>query len=310
MNDTDRVAVCSRSFSRNETLRSKLLERYRNVTFNDAGAQLQGDSLVEFLSGHSKAITALERLDESVLSRLPGLKVVGKYGVGLDMIDVAAMRAQGKRLGWTAGVNRRSVAELALAFALMMLREIPSCNREVLSGTWRQRIGRQLSESTVGIIGCGHIGKELVRMLQPFGCRILVNDIAPDRTLFAEHRLEEVALGELLRSADVVSLHVPLDATTAGMLGADALAAMKHSSVLINTARGGLVDEAALKRLLAGGKIAGAAFDVFADEPPADRELLELPNFYATAHIGGSSTEAILAMGIAAINGLDENSVP
>ena len=108
MNITDKVAVCSRSFSANPILRAELLERYRNVKFNDAGLSLNGDSLVEFLAGHDKAITALETVDESILSRLPELRVIGKYGVGLDMIDMDAMRAHGKRLGWTGGAAAKA----------------------------------------------------------------------------------------------------------------------------------------------------------------------------------------------------------
>src|SRR5438445_6887406 len=114
MNSAVRVAVCSRSFSRNPVLRSELLARYQQVTFNDAGLQLKGDTLVEFLRGHEKAIIALETIDEFVLARLPELQVISKYGVGLDMIDMAAMRTHGKRLGWTGGINRRSVSELVI----------------------------------------------------------------------------------------------------------------------------------------------------------------------------------------------------
>jgi D-3-phosphoglycerate dehydrogenase len=124
-----KVAVCSRSFSANPVLRAELLARYPSATFNDAGLQLRGDSLVEFLKGHDKAITALEVIDDYVLGQLPELKVLSKYGVGLDMIDMAAMRAHGKRLGWTGGVNRRSVSELVISFAIAMLRHVPAANR-------------------------------------------------------------------------------------------------------------------------------------------------------------------------------------
>lgn len=310
MSDQCRVAVCSRSFSRNEVLRAKLLARYADVTFNDTGMLLEGDQLVAFLRGHEKAITGLERIDEHVLSRLPELQVIGKYGVGLDMIDLAAMRRHGKRLGWARGVNRRSVSELTLAFAITMLRQVPSANREVVSGGWRQHVGGQLSGRTVGIIGCGHVGKDLVRLLQPFACPILVRDIRDYADFYAEFAVEQVPLDELLRRSDVVTLHVPLDVTTLGMITAERLALMKARAVLINTARGGLVDEAAVKHALMNGSLAAAAFDVFADEPPYDRELLTLPNFLATPHIGGSAEEAIVAMGIAAIEGLDRNEIP
>lgn len=310
MNITDKVAVCSRSFSRNAALRAELLSRYKYVTFNEAGRQLEGDDLVEFLRGHDKAITALERIDDYVLSRLPELKAIGKYGVGLDMIDMAAMRAHGKRLGWTGGVNRRSVSELVIAFAITMLRHVPAANREILSGTWRQHMGGELSGRTVGIIGCGHVGKDLVQLLQPFGCPILVNDIRDYPNFYGTHGIKPVVLEELLAQSDVVTLHVPLDESTRGMLDKRRLELMKQTAVLLNASRGGLVDEGALKQMLLDKRLAAAAFDVFAVEPPVDKELLSLPNFLATPHIGGSAAEAILAMGRAAIDGLDINQLP
>lgn len=310
MNPNIKVAVCSRSFSNNPTLRAELLARYRRVTFNDAGLQLKGDTLVEFLSGHDKAIIALETIDESVLLRLPELKVISKYGVGLDMIDMAAMRAHGRRLGWTGGVNRRSVSELVIAFAIAMLRHVPAAHREVLSGTWRQHVGGHLTGRTVGIIGCGHIGKDLVLLLQAFDCPVLVNDIRVYPDFYAAHGIKPVGLDTLLRQSDIVTLHVPLDESTRGMLNASRLAMLKPTAVLINAARGELVDETALKQRLQSKRLAAAAFDVFAIEPPQDPELLALPNFLATPHIGGSAREAILAMGRAAIDGLEINEIP
>jgi D-3-phosphoglycerate dehydrogenase len=310
MNTSDKIAVCSRSFSANPVLRAELLQRYKHVTFNDEGLQLKGDSLVQFLNGHDKAITALETVDDYVLSRLPQLKAIGKYGVGLDMIDMAAMRKYGKRLGWTGGVNRRSVSELIISFAIAMLRHVPAANREVLAGTWRQHVGGHLSGRTVGIIGCGHVGKDLTLLLKAFGCPILVNDIRDYPEFYAQHNIEPVSLEQLLARSDVVTIHVPLDASTRGMLSAGRLALMKPTAVLLNAARGGLVDEQALKSMLLEKRLAAAAFDVFASEPPTDQELLALPNFLATPHIGGSAQEAILEMGRSAIRGLDENDIP
>jgi phosphoglycerate dehydrogenase-like enzyme len=310
LNDTARVAVCSRSFSAHPTLRSELLARYRNVTFNDEGLKLSGDSLVDFLRGHDRAITALEVIDATVLERLPELSIISKYGVGLDMIDMDAMRAFGRRLGWTAGVNRRSVAELALAFAIVVLRQVPAVHRDILGGGWRQHVGGCLSGRTVGIIGCGNVGKDLVWLMKPFGCRVMAHDIRDYADFYAEHDVEAVDLDTVLGEADVVTLHVPLDDSTRGMLDAGRLAMLKNTAVLINTARGGIVDESALKEMLKDGRLAAAAFDVFSVEPPLDHELLALPNFLATPHIGGGSQEAILAMGRAAIDGLDDNRIP
>jgi phosphoglycerate dehydrogenase-like enzyme len=310
MNYIDRVAVCSRSFSRNPVLRTELLARYANVTFNDDGRSLIGDELVNFLLGHDKAITALERIDDAVLKKLPQLRVIGKYGVGLDMIDMEAMQRHGKRLGWTGGVNRRSVSEMVIAFAVAMLRHFPAAQREVLSGVWRQHVGGLLSGRTVGIIGCGFIGKDLVELLQPWGCTLLAHDIEHFSEFYENFRVTSVGLDELLQRSDVVTLHVPLNDATRNILNAGRLELMRPSAILINAARGGLVDEEKLKILLLQNRIAAAAFDVFAVEPPEDKELLSLKNFLVTPHIGGSSEEAILAMGRAAIDGLDNNIIP
>ena len=310
MNRSCKVAVCSRSFSRNPELRAELLAQYGHVTFNDAGLPLAGDALVEFLRGHDRAITALEVVDDAVLARLPELEVISKYGVGLDMIDLQAMRARGKRLGWEGGVNRRSVSELVIAFAIVLLRNVIPANREVLGGTWRQHVGAYLSGRTVGIIGCGHIGKDLVALLKPFQCPVLAHDIRDYADFYTANGVEPVSLDALLVRSDVVTLHVPLDDSTRGMLDAQRLDRIKRGAILINTARGEVIDEQALKRRLQDGAIAAAAFDVFASEPPTDLELLSLPNFLATPHIGGSAHEAILAMGRAAIRGLEHNRVP
>jgi D-3-phosphoglycerate dehydrogenase len=263
--------------------------------------------LVEFLQGSSHAIIALEKIDDNILSQLPELKVISKYGVGLDMINMKSMQKYGIRLGWSEGVNRRSVSELVISLSIALLRHIPESNKKILSGIWEQHIGRQLSGKNFGIIGCGSVGKDLVELLQPFKCKILVNDIKRYDVFYKKYDLNVVGKKELLLKSDVVTLHTPLDNSTKNMLSASMLKLMKPSSVLINIARGGLINEIALKKMLMDGRLAAAALDVFEIEPPQDKELLNLSNFLATPHIGGSSQEAILSMGMAAINGLEDN---
>lgn len=304
------VAVASRTFSRHPVLRAELLARYTDARFNDAGASLRGESLVEFARGRRKLITALEPVDESLLAALPELEVVSKFGVGTDTLDLEAMLRHGVRLGWRGGVNRRSVSELAVAFMIALLHLVPEAYLGVREGVWRARHGHTLTGKVVGIIGCGHIGKDLVPLVRAFGCRVLAHDILSFPEFYAAHDVEPVSLEELLRRSEVVTLHVPLDGSTRGILNAERLALLRPGAVLVNTARGGLVDEGALKGLLKDGRLAGAGFDVFATEPPDDPELLRLPTFLATPHIGGSTDEAVLAMGRAAIEGLDENRLP
>jgi phosphoglycerate dehydrogenase-like enzyme len=310
MNKIDSVAVCSRSFSRNTILRKELLSRYANVTFNDAGLNLEGATLVEFLSGATKAITALEIITEEVLSQLPDLKVIGKYGVGTDMIDMQAMKRHGKYLGWTGGVNKRSVSEMVVSLIISMLRHFPVAQREVVDGNWRQHVGGLLSGRTLGIVGCGFIGKDLIRLLHSWGCSFLAHDIIEFDDFYKQYNVESVTLKDLLKRSDIVSLHLPLDQSTKSIMDVNHLRLMKPSAILINVARGGLVDETEVKHMLIENRLAAAAFDVFSTEPPEDNELLLLDNFFVTPHLGGSTEEAILAMGRAAIDGLDKNKIP
>jgi D-3-phosphoglycerate dehydrogenase len=305
VNKTARVAVASRSFSRHPQLRGELLARYEHVTFNESGRALAGAELVSFLQGHEKAVTALEVIDEGLLAQLPELKVIGKYGVGLDMIDLSAMEHRGVLLGWTGGVNKRSVSELVIAAAISLLHRTEESHAEVRAGTWRQLQGRQLSGRTVGIVGCGHIGKDVATLLQAFDCRVLAHDILDFPEFYAAHRVAPVSLDKLLAEAEVVTIHLPLDGSTRDMFDARRLHMMRRGACLINLSRGGIVDEATLGALLRSGHLAGAALDVFTEEPPRDLELLNLPTLIATGHIGGSTEEAVLAMGRAAIEGLD-----
>jgi D-3-phosphoglycerate dehydrogenase len=300
------VAVLSRSFSKNSILRAELQAAHPNVVFNDAGLSLKDEALVAFAQGHAGLIVALEKVDAALLEQLPDLKVIGKYGVGLDNVDLAACQRLGIKVGWTGGVNRRSVAELALSLMIACLRSIVFSDREIRDGRFSQIPGRQLSGRTVGLVGCGHVGQELTRLLQPFGCRILAHDIRDFPEFYAQTGVEPVSFETLVAEAEIVSLHVPLTAATRHLFDAAVLGRMRKGSVLVNTARGGLVDEEALKAALPTGPIAAAAFDVFSPEPPVDVGLLHLPNFISTGHIGGSTEEAVLAMGRAAIRGLFE----
>lgn len=305
-----RVAVVARSFVRNASLRAEIQSRYADVSFSDGDAILGGDALVAFLRGHDAAIVGLERIDDHILSQVPELTIISKYGVGLDGVEVEALARRGVRLAWTGGVNRRSVAELTVSFAIALLHRVPEITFGLREGQWLKRVGRELTGCTVGIIGCGFVGKDLVQLLAPYRCRILVHDIRDYPEFYAAHGITPVTREELLRMSDVVTLHVPLDASTRGMIGARELAKMPAGSVLINNARGGLVDEAALADALASGHLSGAASDVFVAEPDPHPRLLAQPTFLGTAHIGGSSREAQWAMGRAAIDGLERARVP
>jgi len=288
----------------------EVLERYPDAKFNDDGLSLNGESLIQFMQGYEKAITALETINEYILSKLPDLKVIGKYGVGLDMIDLHAMKKCGVQLGWTGGVNKRSVSELVISSAIALLHKAVFANEEVKKGEWYPVKGRQLSNCTFGIVGCGHIGKDLVKLLKPYNCKVLAHDILDFKEFYEQNGVTPVSLNDLVRQSDVVTLHLPLDDSTKNILNSKRLHLLKKDAILINFARGGLIDESELKKLLLENKIAGAAVDVFKVEPPTDQDFLTMDNLLVTPHIGGSTEEAILAMGMAAIEGLENAKDP
>jgi D-3-phosphoglycerate dehydrogenase len=184
-------------------------------------------------------------------------------------------------------------------------RSVVPLARELAAGGWRHPGGRQISSSTVGIVGCGHVGQQVARLCRAFGATVIAHDIRAYDEFYRETGVTPVTLDALLAQSDIVSIHVPLEASTRSLIDARALARMKPEALLVNTARGGIVDEQALKQALTDRRIAGAAFDVFAVEPPVDRDLLTLPTFVGTPHIGGGTREAVLAMGRAAIDGIE-----
>lgn len=305
MKSNKRIAVCSRSFSRHPVLRQELLARFPNSVFNDLGQEFNSEQLVGFLAGAEQAIVGLEKITYDVLSRLPELKLISKYGVGLDSLELEAFEKLQVKLAWQGGVNKRSVSELALGHMLSALRNLAELQQLVKAGGWNNKTGRELSGQCVGLVGFGHVGQDLALLLQNFGCRLLATDLLDKSKTAARLGVKMVSLEELFASADIVSLHIPLNAANRHLISEKYLSLMGPNSLLINTARGGLVDEAALFKLLSIKKIGAAAFDVLELEPPKDNVLLTLDNFFTSPHIGGSTAESILAMGRAAIAGLE-----
>ena len=265
------------------------------------------DELIAFLSGCDKAILGFEPITEKVISALPGLKIVSKFGAGYESFDFAALRRHGVRFGYTWGVNKLAVAELALTFMISALRWIGPLNLAMREGGRpRYRNGRLLTGRVVGIHGCGNIGTEETRLLRPFGCEIIACDIADYSGFYREHNVKPVSFYELLERSEVLTLHLPKTAKTRGLYDRAALEKLRPDCVLINTCRGGIVDEAALLERLNSGALTAAAFDVFAVEPATNDALLRHPNMLATPHIGASAEEIRVETIRAAIRGLSE----
>ena len=300
------IVATSPSFSKNKKLQGEIYKYFPDAKLNLEGKRFNKEELIAFIKEADGVIVGLEPIDEEVLSACPNLQIVSKYGVGLNNIDKDACLKRDIKIGWTGGVNRLSVAEMALGFMLMFSRKLFETTNQLKNGTWNKNGGFQLSGKTVGIIGVGFIGKELIRLLEPFGCKILVNDIIDQEKYYKKHNLEEVSKEELYKRADIITIHTPQDESTYNFITLNEMKTMKPTVYLLNTARGGLINEQDLKYALQNGIIAGAAIDAYVVEPPEDKEFLELPNLICTPHIGGNSKEAVEAMGMSAIKHLVE----
>lgn len=266
------------------------------------GQPLEATALAEVLEGADAAILGLDDCDASVLRRCPRLRVVSRYGVGLDSVDLEAARELGIAVTNTPGANTVAVAELAFALILALARNVPDAVSSARSGAWTRRRGWELSGRTLGIVGYGQIGRAVAVRAAAFGMRVVASDpYAPpgDGT-------PALDLPELLAQSDVVTLHLGLSEQTRHLIDREALARMKPGAVLINTARGGLVDEDALADALRESRLSGAAADAFEREPASESPLVSLANFLPTPHMGAATAEATARMGVmAAQNALD-----
>ena len=299
------IGVTTVSFSQNvhliEVLRSK---GFDNILLNETGNRMSKDELIMILKSCDAAIIGLDVINDDILKHIPSLKAIAKYGVGLDNIDFDSCEKYGVRILHTQGVNKRSVAEMALGNMLSLCRNIYVSSNLNKAGRWVKNGGVELTGKTVCIIEAGNIGRDLIALLKPFRCKILVNDIVDISAYCAEHGLNEASKEQIFMEADIISVHTPLTKLTRDMISEDVFAVMKPSAFVINTARGGIVNEPALKEALLENKIAGAALDAYVCEPPEEKELINLPNLICTPHIGGNSKEAVLQMGYSAIDNI------
>ena len=248
------------------------------------------------MPGVRAAIVSTDPFDERVLRASRDLRVIARVGVGTDSVDVEAATRAGVAVCTTPGINATTTADHTIALMLAALRRVAEHDRAMRRGRWprgRSEEPSELSGATVGLVGFGTIGRLVAERLSGFGVRLLVAD--PDARS-APDGVERVDLDTLVASCDVVSLHAPLSGRTAGLFDARRIAAMRSSAILVNTARGGLVDEPALIDALEARRLRAAALDVFAEEPPASARLRELPNVVLTPHVGGVSERSAAEM--------------
>ena len=299
-----KIVVTPPTFYKSEALKLKLSSLFPNTVYNQNTDYLSGEELMNFLKDADAAIIGRDPVTQNILNALPQLKMISKYGVGLDNLDLNAIKQSGIELAITTGVNKRSVAELTLSFMIGLCHNIFISAERMKRGEWIREGGQNLSGKTIGIIGCGNVGKEVIKILKPFSCKILINDIE-DRSKFClKQGAIESSFELLIKESDIVSLHVPLTNLTRNMINKNVLKDMKANAFLVNTSRGPVVNSSHLHRALVSKEILGAALDVFCSEPPDDIEFLRLPQLMVTPHIGGNSIEAVEAMGQGAIDNL------
>jgi (S)-sulfolactate dehydrogenase len=254
--------------------------------------------LKEAASANAIIVRNRTQVRGDLLVALTKCRVVGRLGVGLDNIDVPACEARGMKVIPATGANALSVAEYVIASAMLLLRGAYQSTAAVAAGQWPRNAlsnGREIAGTTLGLIGFGSIGQLTARLAQGLGMQVVAFDamLSPGHPAFASSGVRGVALDELIATADVVSLHVPLVDSTRNLFDASRIASMKKGAVLINTARGGIVDEVALASALKGGALGGAAIDVFDKEPlPASEHFKDCPNLLLTPHIAGVSAES------------------
>ena len=299
-----RVLVTSTTFGMQDpTLRSELEQTVGEVRYSPEKRPLAAPELMGLVKGIDGWIAGLDEIDAAVIAAADRLKVIARYGVGFDRVDVAAATRRGIVVTNTPGANSVAVAELTIGLMLALGRQICRLNLAARSGQWPRISGVGLGGKTVGLVGFGSIGREVARRLAAFGCRVLVADPYVSPKAVSAFGGNLAALDEVLPASDFVCLHAVATPETAGMVNASFLRKMKPGAFLVNTARGELIDEAALRQSLESGRLAGAALDCFRKEPPgADHPLLQLPQVMVTPHTGAHTDEAVNAMGRMALD--------
>lgn len=273
------------------------------MVLNPYGRKLNQSETISLLQGVGGLIAGTESLSKDVLESAKDLKVISRCGTGVENVDLDAAKGLGIKVFNTPDAPTEAVAELALGLILAVLRKIAQADHTIRHGKWSAYMGNLLYGKTLGIAGLGRIGRHLIEITMPFRLKVLAYDQNPDNAVANKLAIKLSGLTKLLAESDIVSLHLPLNTETKDIIGAKELEKMKSSSILINTARGGLINEDALFEALKDKKIGGAGLDVYKEEPYQGR-LKELENVILTCHMGAYAVESRNQMEMEAVDNL------
>lgn len=304
-----KILITPKSFFRARNKADEIFSQFDlDIVENNTGKTLTKQQMIELCSDVDGVIVGLDPMDEEVLRSAKNLKAISKYGVGLDNIDLKVADELGIKVRKAEGTNTRSVAELTIGLFFALSRSIPKAVADVKDGRWDRTIGTEVGAKIVGIIGFGAIGREVAKMSAGLGMKIMAYDpYFNDVELTKAMNVKMTNIDEILEKSDFVTLHLPLNEETNKIINSKTLSRMKQTTYLVNTARGELVDEDALYDALKNGIIAGAAQDVFSQEPPdKQNKLLTLDNFILTPHIGAYTKEATERMVVTSAKNLIE----
>lgn len=293
-----KVLVTPRSFGQADPGVFGMLEDAGiEVLRNDTGGIMTEEMLAQRLPGCAGVILGVDPLTRRVLDAAPQLRAVARYGTGTDNIDLAACEARGIKVSRTLGANTQAVADCAFALMLAVARRVVPADRQCRAGDWRKTTGLDVYGQTLGLLGFGAIGRAVAARARGFGMRVLAHDPHWDAAEAAALQVDKAEPARICAEADFISLHLPLCDETRNLIAADQLALMKPTAILVNTARGGIVNEADLLRALKTGQIYGAGIDTFEQEPPEDPAWAALDNVVLGAHGAASTVGATTQMG-------------
>ena len=280
--------------------RELLSEAGVDFDVNPTGRRLTENELTDLVAEYDVLVAGTEPISRLVLDNAPRLKLISRVGIGLDSVDLLEARKRNVSVSYTPDAPSPAVAELTIGLMLTLLRKISISNSQLRQGVWRRYFGKRLSESVVGVIGVGRIGKRVISLLKGFNCmEILVNDLAPSDLGGAAAECQWVEKERIYREADIITLHVPLTGETENMIRGEHLEMMKSGALLINTARGGIINEDDLYMTMLKGHLGGAAIDVFKTEPYFG-PLVEVDHCVLTAHMGSMTEDCRTRMEIEA----------